>query len=252
MKGIYKIINPKGKIYIGQSVNIKKREKDYEKLRCKNQIKIYNSLLKYGWESHKFKIVEECVENLLEEREIYWGNYYKVLEKGLNLRLGNRRGKWSEETLIKMSKSQLGKIKGDYHTKEFKDKMSLIQKGNKNRLNITHTQETKDKISKANSHPKPKGFGEKISKANLGISRNKGRIVTQETKNKMSNNIKGKKSHFKQILLLENIEKIKNEYNIFSINTLSKKYNVSHFTMRVFLKNNNIFEFRKNYHISKN
>ena len=63
----------------------------------------------------------------------------------------------------------------------------------------------------------------------------------------MSNNITGKKSKFKQNLLLENIEIIKNDYNTLSLIKLAEKYNVSHFTMRNFLKKNNIFEFRKNY-----
>ena len=56
--GIYKIINPKGKIYIGQSTNLKKREDSYEKLRCDKQYKLYNSLQKYGWEQHIFEIIE--------------------------------------------------------------------------------------------------------------------------------------------------------------------------------------------------
>lgn len=245
--GIYKITSPSGKVYIGQSTNIEKRWKYYLSLNCKNQIKLFNSLKKYGPGNHKFEIIEECSENVLEEREIYWGHICNTLNDGLNLRLGNKRGKWSKETLIKMSKSQSGKIKGDYHTDEFKEKISLIQKGNKNRLNINHTEETKQKISKSNSKSKPEGFGNKISVSNIGISRNKGRIVTQKTKEKMSNNITGKKSKFKQKLLLENIENIKNEYGILSLNNIAEKYNVSHFTMRNFLKENNIFEFRKNY-----
>jgi group I intron endonuclease len=152
--GIYKITSPSGKIYVGQSINIEKRWVYYYNVKCKSQSKLYNSLLKYGSKNHKFEVIEECFVEQLDEREIYWGNYYNVLSNtGLNLRLGNLRGKWSKETLVKMSKSQLGKIKGDYHSKEFKQKISNIQKGNKNRLNIKHSNETKQKISKANSKP---------------------------------------------------------------------------------------------------
>jgi hypothetical protein len=74
-----------------------------------------------------------------------------------------------------------------------------------------------------------------------------GRIVTLEIKQRMSENIKGKKSNFKQNILLKNIETIKNDYNLLPLNILAKKHNVSHFTMRTFLKDNNIFKFRKNY-----
>ena len=50
MQGIYKITNPKGKIYIGQSVNIEKRFSSYKSIRnCHYQIKLFNSLKKYGF-----------------------------------------------------------------------------------------------------------------------------------------------------------------------------------------------------------
>ena len=128
--GIYKITNPKGKIYIGQSTNLKKREEDYIKLRCDKQYKLYNSLKKYGWEQHNFKIIEECVLEHLNEKEIYWGLHYGVLEKNnLNLRLGNANGLCSEETKNKISKANKGKSKpkgfgvGRKHSDETKLKM---------------------------------------------------------------------------------------------------------------------------------
>lgn len=43
MIGIYKITNPKGKVYIGQSIDINERFKTYSYLKCKNQTKLYNS-----------------------------------------------------------------------------------------------------------------------------------------------------------------------------------------------------------------
>ena len=38
MIGIYKITNPKGKIYIGQSINIENRFKVYKRYNCKGQV----------------------------------------------------------------------------------------------------------------------------------------------------------------------------------------------------------------------
>lgn len=57
MIGIYKITNPNGKIYIGQSTNIDKRFYRYKRLECKGQIKLYNSLKKYGWDAHIIEII---------------------------------------------------------------------------------------------------------------------------------------------------------------------------------------------------
>ena len=98
MIGIYKITSPTGKIYIGQSTNINNRKYYYSSIKCDKQPKLYNSLLKYGWEQHIFEIVEECNLEQLNDKEIYWGMYYNVLgEDGLNLRLGDANGVCSEE-----------------------------------------------------------------------------------------------------------------------------------------------------------
>ena len=103
MIGIYKITNPKGKIYIGQSINIESRFKHYQRIDCIKQPKIYRSLLKYGINNHIFEVIEECDEKQLNEREIYWGEYYNVLGKnGLVLRLGESKGKRSEITKRKI------------------------------------------------------------------------------------------------------------------------------------------------------
>jgi hypothetical protein len=103
MIGIYKITSPTNKIYIGQSTNIENRKYYYNSIKCDKQPKLYNSLLKYGWEQHIFEVIEECLEEQLNEREIYWGNYFKVLgENGLNLRLGDANGLCSEETKQKI------------------------------------------------------------------------------------------------------------------------------------------------------
>jgi len=81
-RGIYKITNPEGEVYIGQSKNIEKRWKHYTTNPSKNQPKLFYSFLKYGWINHKFEIIEEC--NNLIERERYWISYYKSENNGLN------------------------------------------------------------------------------------------------------------------------------------------------------------------------
>jgi len=124
--GIYKITSPSGKIYIGQSIDIEKRWEWYKKIRCKSQIKLYNSLKKHGVNSHTFEIIEECNKNKMDEREIYWGNQYNVLNSGLNLRLGNGKGCLSEETKQKISSNSKGisRNKGIPKSKEHKIKLS--------------------------------------------------------------------------------------------------------------------------------
>lgn len=152
MIGIYKITNPKGKIYIGSSINIEKRIKYYNSVSCKNQVKLYNSIKKYGFKNHKFEIVIECVIENLYSLERYYGDLFSVLSSnGLNLILpknNEQKNGVSEETRLKMSLSKRG-VKnyfyGKKHNEATKNKISNFQTGRK------HTKEHKDKVSKNNA-----------------------------------------------------------------------------------------------------
>lgn len=106
--GIYKIISPSSRIYIGQSVDIDRRWKDH--IRCtKSQPKLYNSIRKYGLENHIFEIIEECEMELLNDREAYWQDYYNSIKKGLNCirtRSSDKSGYMCEESKLKISNSR--------------------------------------------------------------------------------------------------------------------------------------------------
>lgn len=87
MIGIYKIINPKGRIYIGQTRNFIKRLYDYNNFKhaIKKQKRLFASFNKYGRELHIIEMIEECKFEELNIRERYWQDYYDVLsKKGLN------------------------------------------------------------------------------------------------------------------------------------------------------------------------
>jgi group I intron endonuclease len=180
MIGIYKIVNSQGKVYVGQSTNINKREKSYKNLRCKNQIKIYNSIKKYGWESHVFSILELCEVSQLNTCERYWQDFYNVLsKKGLNCKLtksDDKSGFFSEETKNKISKNSKNipkpgtsenmkgkpsRFKGKKHSEETKQKMSFpkskehcenISKGKKNKPNPKLSIFKKNKPSSFKGH----------------------------------------------------------------------------------------------------
>jgi group I intron endonuclease len=125
MIGIYKIISPKGKIYVGQSTNIRNRKYFYETSNCKGQPKLLNSLKKYGWELHKFEILEECDLNMLDEREIYFKNLYLKQygwEKMLFCQLIDGKGGYkSEETKKKMSEFQKGRMISPEHREKLRN-----------------------------------------------------------------------------------------------------------------------------------
>jgi group I intron endonuclease len=81
--GIYKITSPTGKVYIGQSQNIKNRYKDYLYVHPSfKTTKIGRSILKYGIDSHNFGILEETQD--LDSREVYYMEKHRSVEEGLN------------------------------------------------------------------------------------------------------------------------------------------------------------------------
>lgn len=90
MIGIYKITNlTNGKNYIGQSNNIRLRWNKHRSVAFQPTSKgydypLYRAIRKYGLENFEFSILEECSKELLNTRELFWGNYYDVYQNGYN------------------------------------------------------------------------------------------------------------------------------------------------------------------------
>jgi len=147
MIGIYKITNPKGRVYIGQSIDIATRFSSYKGKHCKKQIRLYNSLVKYGHESHDFEIILECEVEELNALERGFQELYDVLsKKGMNCTyqgFGDRTGERSQETKDKISIKNKGAKNGMYGrrlSKEQKEaRIGLFQ----------HTEEAKIRIGEA-------------------------------------------------------------------------------------------------------
>lgn len=177
MIGIYKITSPSDKIYVGQSWNIENRFKDYNKLNCKGQTKLYNSFIKYGIENHIFEVVIELPDGSQDDldkcEQLHMNIYSNSNIELLNLKLGGSHGKHSEESKLKMSITKKGKRIGYKHSEETKQKMSKSHKG----LNTW----TKGIIwtSKKLRKPYSEETIKKLRNARLGVK------VTEETKEKM-------------------------------------------------------------------
>ena len=178
MKGIYKIISPSNKVYIGQSIDIERRFRHYKRLSCKDQVKIYNSFLKYGVNAHIFEVLELCDTEDLNNRERHYQDLYDSVANGLNLlyvKSEHFNGGHSEESKKKISDSKKGKTFTDEH----KYKIGL---SNSRRVMSPETKE-KHRLAglgrKASSETK-----EKQRQSKLGGKR------SEETKKKMSESAK--------------------------------------------------------------
>ena len=90
--GIYKITNLLNqKIYIGQAVDVGTRFKDHIKAGLGIDMpnnKLYMAMFKDGVENFSFELLEKCDKNELNEREIYWIDFYRSQEHGYNMTKG--------------------------------------------------------------------------------------------------------------------------------------------------------------------
>lgn len=174
MTGIYIITNEvNSKCYIGKSeISIEGRWKDHiNKLKSNKHInrnskpdKLQKAWNKYGEDNFTFDILEECLPEECNEREIYWIAYYDSFKNGYNQTLGGEINYWQgkkrpEETKKKISNSK----KGQHHTEVAKLKISKANKGKK------RSEEAKEKMSEAAKNRKmPEDFGKKVSEALKG------------------------------------------------------------------------------------
>lgn len=149
---IYKITNPNGKVYIGRTIkeNIFDRIKAYERLykSTKRQVLLYNSIVKYGWDNHKWEVIYKSKNTTLDVDSVetifidFFNSYNS--KYGLNLtRVGNSpmTGKnHTPEAIAKVKASSIGRK----HTDRTKALISASSKA------YSNNKETKNKLAERN------------------------------------------------------------------------------------------------------
>ena len=155
---VYMHIFPNGKKYIGitcQGVNKRWRSNGSG---YKTQGRLYNAILKYGWENIEHLIIEkniskECAEKL--EVELIKLNETTNKKMGYNTENGGMtQGKFTDEIRKKISDNRKGKLVGKdngfYGKKHSKETIKKLKEIAKNRI---VSEETKLKISVAGKKP---------------------------------------------------------------------------------------------------
>jgi group I intron endonuclease len=114
--GVYKIKSPSGKVYIGQSSNIKRRMTEHLYSSKNKNTKLYASIRKYGFSNHDIEILFlSDVESEKNKMEQFFINYYDSINRGLNLiDVEGSRGSFS------------GKKHSEKEIKRIKDRMSGV------------------------------------------------------------------------------------------------------------------------------
>ena len=132
MIGIYKITKKSnGKAYIGQSNDIERR---FQEHKYKTDIPIELAIQKYGADAFTFEVLEECSLNQLEEREIYWINYYNTFKGfGYNCNEGGGNSRGENNGRTNLTNENVAYIRECYDAhlrrkdvyEQFKDKISF-------------------------------------------------------------------------------------------------------------------------------
>jgi len=202
--GIYMIINVENnKIYIGstgKTVGFNRRWSGHKfDLNSNKHVNshLQNAWNKYGKENFEFRVIEECQEQILIQREQAWINFYKSRNDkfGYNIREAGPRGKWSEESKKKLSLSNKGRKPwntGKHLSKEHKEKVSSSLMGH-----------ACWGWGSGKGVPRPLSVRKKISNSHIGISlsnkhkkslkaawKNRSHTFSKETREKMSRAMK--------------------------------------------------------------
>lgn len=140
--GIYAILSPSGKAYIGSSSRlIFRKRRHFSDLKHSRHD---NSALQRAWDKYEgrlnYVILEYCDVEMLIVREQYWMDVFSTCSNGTyNQRtIAGKSGPLDESTKKKLSEAMTG---------------------------FRHSEETKQKMRK----PKPEGFGAKLSAAKTGV-----------------------------------------------------------------------------------
>lgn len=116
MVGIYKFTNRiTGQSYVGRSVDIEERYKDHKRRSDPSKSNFENTyfhrvMAEYGFDIYDFEILEECPEEMLDEREQY---YIKKLgtkyPNGYNIEIGGTHARFP----LKVTRSDVYGIQQD-------------------------------------------------------------------------------------------------------------------------------------------
>lgn len=159
---VYMHIFPNQKKYIGITCRNPLKRWGHNGYGYRLQPKVYNAILKYGWDNIEHKILFiDLSKKEAEQKEIELIAKYKAtnIRYGYNIENGgNTIGKHNRETIQKIREANIGKLVSDIT----KNKISNANKGR------VITEETRQKLIEAGKKPKSEIGKQHIREAKLG------------------------------------------------------------------------------------
>lgn len=173
---IYKITSPSGRVYIGQTINARRRYLGYCSKLAKKQPALFRSIIKYGWAQHSFEIIHELPNDVTQDTlnlyECLYMDAYKdcgvVL---LNVKEGGSNGRNSADSIKKAN-----------------DKWKIWYKNNP----IEGSKWILSSIESRRGKALSDDHKEKLS------SSLKGRVFSDDHKNSLSISTRGKKKNYSE------------------------------------------------------
>ena len=200
-----------GKKYIGQKTSRVFLKEEY--LGSGKGIKL--AINKYGKENFKVRLIEECnTKEELDNREIYWIDYYNAVKDKnyYNISKGGEHWNLSSEYIIETNKKyQSKKMKGRiYVNKGYDEERFIWPEQLDEYLNSGYTrgrcQKSKDIISKRTKEAMSNVKLTDEQKYRMGSS-NRGKLLSEETKKKMSDYWKGRNKPWSRLPKSEETKK---------------------------------------------
>lgn len=258
--GIYKIQSPTGRVYIGQSWDIKFRWRAHRCYRKTKYSKLHSSFKKYGTKNHIFQVlhtlpkdVDQFVMNTYEQ--LYMDLYRSAGVDLLNLKEAGSRGRLAPHIVELIRKKNIGRASWNKGMKmgpawnkglkgvvtmsaETRKKMSNKHKGNKYSLGTIRSDAAIEQTRLKNTGQKrSQEFKDNLSKIKIGNKGgvgNTGKIRTEENRKRISDSLKLRtdnkgESHNMAKLTNSQVVEIRAKYipGIYPCRRLAKEYGLS-------------------------
>lgn len=228
-----------GKKYIGQHKASKFDKNYYGSGKILKQ-----ALLKEGKENFKVILIEECNnQEELNEREIYWINYYNTVKDKNYYNIGAGGSSWNN-SFNSRPKEERSRIISEANKKRFQDPKERYKCGNGMRGRKLTPQQCKN-ISISHLGEKHWLYGKHSSKESIEKNRQShlGKKLSEDTKNKIGKSNKGKhnRKHTKEQRALiskrtkEAVKKYCEEHPDFSFASLKDKIAINDGNHRIYI-----------------
>ena len=120
---IYKLDFPNNNIYVGKSIDLKRRMHEHNKPN-ETETVVDRAIKKYYGKIPEVTILERCKVEILNERERYWISYYQATDKNIGYNISDggehdgKRRTWTDKEILDIRKR---KFLGERKCEVYKD-----------------------------------------------------------------------------------------------------------------------------------